>query len=379
MTLKILFWRETSARMIAVSNLIKIGPLLFILSLNLTALVIAPLALAESSAQIQFRGRPPPKPIEIFGNAWTIFADGLIDVDAAARLKQFIRDNNIPNKSFLVLNSPGGSLIGGIKLGRVIRDAGLLTDIGRYNENSTQEMTAGECYSACTLAFLGGEYRYIKDSSIYGVHRFYFTNKGDQDVDIAQIVSASVVQYIRDMDVDPKLFNEMTMVGEKEINIIPHDELIRLNVINNGEKKTYWTIESIATGIYLKGERQTYHGINKFILSCNPDSSISLIAIFDPERREDEVIKMAAISLLVDGKDIPISERRVSGPTLINGWINVDFDVDNSLLEIIQRAKTVGVSFQHFYGAPIFLGFDGMDFSDGSKKLPGFLRVCHKK
>lgn len=358
-------------------NLIKVGLFVHVLSVGLTGPVAAPPSNAMSSEQMQFRGRPPQQPVEIFGNAWFIFADGVIDADASARLKRFIQENHVPRKSIFVLNSPGGSLIGGIKLGRAIRDAGLLTDVGRNIGETEKMLVAGECYSACTLAFLGGEFRSIEKDSIYGVHRFFFTTKGDQDTDAAQILSASIVQYIRDMDVDPELFNEMTAAGNKEIIIIPHDELVRLNVINNGQKKTRWTIESVEFGIYLKGERETYHGINKFILECMANHSIALLAIFDPEGRADEITRMKSMSLFINDEAISIAERRLSGPELHNGWINAVFLLDDSLLAIIQRAKTVGVAFQFLDGAPIFLGFQGMDFGDGAKKLPGFLRACH--
>jgi hypothetical protein len=79
--------------------------------------------------------------------------------------------------------------------------------------------------------------------------------------------------------------------------IIPHDELAWLNIINNGQKKTRWTIESVEFRIYLKGERETFHGINKFILECMPNHSIALLAIFDPEGRANEIMRMKSMSL----------------------------------------------------------------------------------
>jgi hypothetical protein len=352
-------------------NLIKVGLFVHVLFVGLTGPVAATPANATSLEQMQFLGRPPQQPVEIFGNAWFIFADGVIDADAPARLKRFIQENHVPRKSIIVLNSPGGSVIGGIKLGR------LLTEVGRNTSETEKMFVTGECYSACTLAFLGGEFRSIEKDSTYGVHRFFFTTKGGQDTDAAQILSASIVQYIRDMDVDPELFNEMTAAGNKEIIIIPHDELARLNVINNGQKKTRWTIESAEFGIYLKGERETYHGINKFILECMPNNSIALLTIFDPEGHADEIMQMKSMSLFINDETISIAERRLSGPELHNGWINAVFLLDDGLLTIIQRAKTVGVAFQFLDGAPIFLGFQGMDFGDGAKKLPGFLRACH--
>jgi hypothetical protein len=106
------------------------------------ARVIAPQKAARvdettpKAEQIQFYAYPPPTPIQIFGNAWSIFADGVIDEDAAVRLKKLIEDDHIPAKSMLALNSPGGSLIGGMKLGKVIREAGLATYVGVKGDDS---------------------------------------------------------------------------------------------------------------------------------------------------------------------------------------------------------------------------------------------------
>src|SRR5712691_8042495 len=160
--------------------------------------------------RMQFHGRPPLEPIEIFGNAWRIYASGVIDADAAARLKTYIDENKILARSSLVLHSPGGSLIGGMKLGQTIRDAGLHTHVGQDSGDPHKSMQPGQCYSACTLAFVGGKFRWIDSASMYGVHRFNFTAKISQDIDVTQILSASIVQYIRDMGVDPYLFSEMT-------------------------------------------------------------------------------------------------------------------------------------------------------------------------
>jgi hypothetical protein len=56
-------------------------------------------------------------------------------------------------------------------------------------------------------------------TSRYGVHRFSSTT-GNHDSDTAQIVSASMVQYIREMEVDTALFDAMTLVGKNEIKIL---------------------------------------------------------------------------------------------------------------------------------------------------------------
>ena len=50
------------------------------------------------------------------------------------------------------------------------------------------------------------------------------------------------------MDVDPELFNEMTAAGDKKIIIIPHDELARLNVINNWSEKDVGPSKVLSSG-----------------------------------------------------------------------------------------------------------------------------------
>lgn len=326
--------------------------------------------------RMQFRGRPPLQPIEILGNAWKIYANGVIDADAAARLKTYIDENKIPARSILALHSPGGSLIGGMKLGQTIRDAGLYTYVGQDSGDPHKPMQPGQCYSACALAFLGGKFRWIDSASMYGVHRFNFTAKIAQDIDVTQILSASIVQYIRDMGADPNLFSAMTTASSDSIAVLSQKQLKQLKVVNDGFDSTRWTIETIGNGLYLKGTRETWRGANMFALYCGTNNAMNLYAAFDPEGRGDEVLQMKAYSLFIDNEPIPISDHLLRSPTLTNGLIVVQFSLDKALLAMIQSAKEVGVSFQFEYGAPMFMGFVGMDFSEGAKKLPALVANC---
>jgi hypothetical protein len=347
------------------------------LSATLAAFGFAGGCWAQSPQQMQFRALPPLQPAEVFGNAWTIYADGNIDADAGPRLEQLIRDNGIPPKSLLYLNSPGGNLMGGITLGRVMRNALMLASVGRETADRLKPQ-AGECLGACALAFLGGDFRYMVDGSVYGVHRFKAANADGQSADTAQVVSAEVVQYIRDMDVDPALFTEMSKAGSGEINRLSTADLKRLNVVNDGVKPTTWTVESIDQGIYLKGQRETIFGIGKFMFLCAGDDQLGLYVIFDPQGREQETLAMKAVSLMIDGRKFPIVDRQVEAPHLVDGMINAVYVLDDTLLRSIQHAKTVGFQMQNSYDAGVFMGFDGMDFTEGAKKLPGFRKMCPK-
>jgi hypothetical protein len=182
------------------------------------------------------------------------------------------------------------------------------------------------------------------------------------------------------MEVNTELFTIMTQAGANYIITIPDAEMVRLNVINNGVKSTKWSIESIPAGIYLKGERETFRGINKFMIFCSRNHTIELHVIFDPEGRGEEIVQfLTATSIFIDDKTIPINQYMTHKAELVNGWINIQYAIDGALLRRIANAHTVGVAVQMVYEAPTFMGFEGMDFSDGAKKLPGLLGVCRGK
>jgi hypothetical protein len=322
----------------------------------------------------------PPEPLieKLMGNhAWSIYATGEIDPDAGKRLSALIAEKTIPRASLLYLNSPGGNLLGGMALGRVIRENLLFTYVGQFNSALKHDTRPGYCYSACALAFLGGEYRYLTKGSVYGVHRFFWEGHSNNDADIAQIVSANVVEYIRSMGVDTKLFALASQAGASEAITPSHDTLVALNVINDGRKPSKWTIESIPGAMYLKGEQETAIGISKFMLTCPAKGPMYLYAIFDAGQNTDDVMTWSVNWLFLDGKQSEIEDHLIE-KTVTNGWINLIYRVDDGLLTAIAKAKTVGIGLSPASGAAIFSGFSDMPFRDGATKLPGFLQVCHK-
>jgi hypothetical protein len=327
---------------------------------------------------MQFEAYPPSSEYErlMGAHGWTIYASGEIDSDAGKRLAGLMVAKDIPGRSLLYLNSPGGSLVGGMALGKVIRKNFLYTDVGQRNPVSNSEPKPGYCYSACALAFLGGEYRFLIKGSAYGVHRFFWTQHTNNDADIAQVVSAAVVEYISSMGVDTKLFAFASEAGSSEIITPSSESLLALNVINNGQKPVKWSIESIPGVIYLKGQQETWIGINKFMMTCPASEPMELYAIFDAGQNANEVMTWPIDWLFSDGRQFEIQDR-LSSKTNKNGEINLFYRVDDALLCIIIETKsTVGVGLSPAPGAAIFSGFNYMPFSGGAVKLPGFLQVC---
>ena len=85
----------------------------------------------------------------------TILLEGPIDERAAQRLREEIGGREMAS-AIVILNSPGGLLLEGMALGRVIREAGYSTSVAR----------GGVCHSACVFALLGGVYRFAAPQSM---------------------------------------------------------------------------------------------------------------------------------------------------------------------------------------------------------------------
>jgi len=334
---------------------------------------------AFSQTQMQFTVFPPDRPTNALAgaHAWRIYASGPIDEDADKRLEEVIQRNNIPYHSDILLHSYGGSLVGGMKLGKVMRKHLLRSNVGQLDLSSKDQGSpkAGNCYSACAMAYLGGEYRFLMTGSVYGIHRFYTDKQTKQDADLAQMMSALVVQYIRSMDVNTEIFTLASRAGRDEIVTPSPEMLVRLNVVNNGTKPAKWSIESVPHGIYLKGEQQTPNGTNKLMITCAPGEPVGLFVIFDAGMNAEDTTNFNAETLMIDSTKISLAGRRERIKS-VNGKINLSYYIDATILDAISKARTVGVLLQPTTEAAVNLGFESMPFDEGRAKLPGFLQVC---
>jgi hypothetical protein len=191
--------------------------------------------------------------------SWTIFLEGEIEPGSAKKVAAALR-KTAKEGADVYLNSPGGDLFEGMEIGRLIRKARANTYLGSIASGRMKRdpfggpelvVETGQCYSSCVLAFLGGFYRFSGETGIIGVHRFRHANpksSSPRDLELAQITSAAIGSYIREMDVDPGLFDLMVERGPNEIRILSKTELGALNVSNNGRLRPEWSIEAVSGG-----------------------------------------------------------------------------------------------------------------------------------
>lgn len=178
-----------------------------------------------------------------------VFARGDIDSDTAEILSAEAARRGLGRGTVLVLDSPGGRLLGGLKLGRAIRRLGFDTRIGRLDETGRQ--SDGICASACALAFIGGRRRDVSPGSRFGVHRFFFpggTRTYDEDeLGLLQELTGQLVNYASSMGVDARLVSLAT--SKADLEVLNPDELRRLRVVWNPNTFSPWEVRTFMGGL----------------------------------------------------------------------------------------------------------------------------------
>ena len=305
-------------------------------------------------------------------NHFTIQLDGPLDAGAASRLRSRLQAIKGSPISFY-LNSPGGSMSAGMEIGRIIRQTGMATNIGIYAGEETKSKPGG-CYSSCALAFLGGPYRYISNGSEFGVHRFSNSIATSRDLDVAQVASARITTYIREMDVDPSLFELMARTSKDQIYVLTTKQLNDLNVTNNGRKRPNWTIEAVEGGMYLRGQQETVWGDGKAIFICGKGVVFNSFAPVSEEQSRSMIRGEWVHSLLVDLESFPIES---GGNGRYDGYfLNTQFLLTSEQVQKILKAKKIGHAIQVTREAPSFVGY-AIEIPDAQRpKINAFLRSC---
>lgn len=337
------------------------------------ALVVLLVATATNASTLKITVAPPSLGSRLLDiNDYSVRLEGSIDSDAPGRLAGELRKIG-KNAVTFYLNSPGGSLAAGLEIGRLIRQHGGNTYVG-VNNAADESLRPGDCFSACALAFLGGTYRYMARGSRYGVHRFYKPTAGDTDLDDAQIISASVASFVREMGVDPGLLDLMVRAGRDQVYLLGQGELELLNVVNNGRKRAQWSIEAIDGSMYLRGVQETVWGTGKALFLCGNGVVFYSIAEVGMEKGASMEKGGWVHSLLVDGEFIPLDS-----PISLkndNGYLNSVFLLTPYQVQRILQTKSVGHAIQVARDAPIYVGYTVEIGKEAKQRVNAFIQNC---
>jgi hypothetical protein len=159
-----------------------------------------------------------------------IFLDGYLDSHSATRLSDMVAGQKIKTAS-VYLNSPGGSLIQGMTIGRLLRERGFETNVGKRAADPRQP-AAGVCYSACPFAFAGGVRRALLEGSVLGVHRAANRVPVPDEAVFEARVKGDATAYLAEMGVSPQLLELMMQVPPGKIRLISRTDALTLHLVN---------------------------------------------------------------------------------------------------------------------------------------------------
>ncbi|WP_262568854.1 hypothetical protein [Agrobacterium tumefaciens] len=131
---------------------------------------------------------------------------------------QLAREVAATGARLITFNSNGGNVATAMAYGRMIRSLGL----------STLQLRSAECASACALAFVGGVNRQAEPGAI-GVHQSSFSPESSLEGHIAvaavQALTAQIMTYLVEMDVDPKLLQLSLSVPSDDMRYLTASEM----------------------------------------------------------------------------------------------------------------------------------------------------------
>jgi hypothetical protein len=210
----------------------------------------------------------------------------------------------------IYLNSSGGNLGAGLKLGELIRKFQYSTEVGATIKDDYHwwQTKAGKCASACAFAFLGGESRTAKSGEI-GVHQFYNeiavkdpSAKLFDAIDLShdQFISAILVDYVFRMGVDPRFITLSSLTPPDDVHYLTAEEAEDLRVNWEPRKFVPWSIEPYGNGVV--AFTRTKDGTQTATFFCKKDQIPRLLISDKWISKEFENLKSAVDTL--DGLDV---------------------------------------------------------------------------
>ena len=190
-------------------------------------------------------------------------------------------DRDVSRILFL-FDSPGGSLIEGLRLGEFIASLPMMTSA----QVGTLDNPAAICASACVYAFLGASFRYVSMEGQLGVHRFYGGSEemaGAEAMDISQTISAKITGYLRSRRVDPAFFEDIVASAPDEINWVSNARLREVGILTQGVASELVEYRNLNGNLALYIEQVADVGTSSLFLTCGEKGLVGISSLTQPQ------------------------------------------------------------------------------------------------
>src|SRR5215210_4268281 len=194
-----------------------------------------------------------------------LFASGLITPDTPREFDRFTRVNDVRGAT-LVLDSNGGSVMGAMALGRLVRGLSLTTTIGKAialpsdrNDPRGAVSAQASCESMCAFVLMAGTRRYVLPESRVLVHQIWLGDRRDdataasysaEDVALVQRDIGRMVKFVQEMGGNFDLLEAMLRVPPWErLRVLSRDELRRMGLDQTEAAPDAETVSVITTSV----------------------------------------------------------------------------------------------------------------------------------
>lgn len=276
--------------------------------------------------------------LAVAGGQTRIFAEGPIDEGATERLRHFVRSRNI-EWAVVYLDSPGGSLLEALQLGRAIRELRFDTRVGSYSDAPSAEPSA-TCASACTYAFAGGHNRFFSEyGGRLGIHQFYDAADNVGDIGDTQVVSAVLISYLQEMGINASAFARAAEARSHQMVWLSPQEAQQFGLANNGTQPTTSTIRLTGGQPYLRLE-QSHHDVTaRVILGCVAGRHLLAAGIVTTPERSRELHSYAVRNYLEVDSEKLLAFEGTTGTKVEGSVLWLERELDSGTLNLLRRAS----------------------------------------
>ena len=216
-----------------------------------------------------------------------VYAIGKFERNSSDQFSEFTQD--LPSGTTVVLQSLGGDLNGGLRLGQVIRARGFNTFISARS-NADAGKNQGKCFSACAYAFLGGVQRQVDPGAQYGVHQFWGVEKEISSMQTQKLV-AVLGRYIDGMGASRLLLAQAMLTEPGKVRVLNPAQIQAWKVanLNPNVGLSRWRIEALEGGkrLAFASQRQQSSGALVTLAFARINNQSMALFIVKPDAKEE--------------------------------------------------------------------------------------------
>ncbi len=290
------------------------------------------------------------------GQAELILAQGQIERQSSDLLAQFASE--LPRGTTVVFQSMGGDLLGGLRLGQLIRARGFNTYLPARLEGSESTLKdtkwQGKCISSCAYSFLGGLERKVQSGGQYGVHQFRGLDNGLDPVQ-TQKISAILGKYMDAMGVSRLLLDQALMTDPGKVMFVPEHlrQAWKVDTASDTSEAVLprWRLEASTGGQRLAyvSRRQSKSNAIVTLAFVSIGTQMKALLIVKPDARQegasnwlDFFRQRTDLQLTLDGRSFtlgPSSDWAQAGKVNTQGTQQIWFTAPDDLVRELRSAK----------------------------------------